>query len=716
MRLWSGWRARQSCRDTVPRAVPSIGLLIAGGAIVLVAVILLTGFLLWDARRAAWEHAAQANANLAATIEHDITRTIELYELSLQAVVDGVRLPGIGALDPAMRNEVLFDRAATARFLGPIRVLDRTGQVTIDSRQTSPPDENFADRQFFRAQRDQPHLGLYIGVPFKAKATGTWSVAISRRLEDPDGRFAGVVFGTLRLDFFGQLFSLIDPGRGGSVALFRADGVVVDRVPYDENLVGHQFSEFALFQHYPKARAGVFAASSAIDGVERLLAYRQIGDLPLVLTVGTATETILAPWREKTLGIAIVILALLAMAAALATALLSELHRRGLAEQSARENERQYRFLAEHSGDMIVRFDPLTQVRTYVSPACRRLYGYEPDEAMALSADQVIHPDDFPGVTEALAGLEQEPNHAPIVYRGRRKDGGYIWVEASLRRSRNPETGAVEVVSIVRDVEERMRYETALRRAKEEADSASRSKSQFLATMSHELRNPLNAIIGFAELIQSEVMGPIGNPQYKSYINDINESGSHLLQLISDILDLTKAEAGMLELHEDLVDLAAAVKAVARVSRAPIEKAELTIDIDLPPDLPPLRADERKTRQVFFNLIGNAVKFTPAGGNIRIFGRFDHAGVRVTVADSGIGIAPDDLERVLEPFVQVDSSLSRSHQGTGLGLPAVKSIMELHGGAVELRSRLGAGTEVTVVFPPDRVVTTPLAAPARSAA
>lgn len=717
MRLWSGWRARRSHRGTAPRVAPSIGLLIAASATVLATVILLTGFLLWDARRVAWRHAVQANENVAATIEHDITRTIELYDLSLRAVVDGLRLPGIGGLDPAMRNEVLFDRAATARFLGPIRVLDRTGQVTLDSRQVSPPDENFADRQFFRAQRDQPDLGLYIGAPFKAKATGSWSVAVSRRLEDRDGSFAGVVVGTLRLDFFGQLFTLVDPGKGGSVGLFRADGTLVDRVPYDDNLVGRRFAEFELFRHYPAARTGTFAAASNIDGVERLFAYRQISDLPLVLTIGTATETILAPWRDKTLGIAIVIFALLAMAAVLGIALLRELRRRGSAERAALENERQYRFLAEHSGDMIVRFDPVIQVRTYVSPACRRLYGYEPEEAMALSADQVIHPDDFPGVTEALAGLEQEPNHAPIIYRGRCKDGRYIWVEASLRRSRNPETGAIEVVSVVRDIEERIRYEAALRQAKEGADSANRSKSQFLATMSHELRNPLNAIIGFAELMQSEVMGPIGNPQYKSYINDINESGSHLLQLISDILDLTKAEAGMLELHEDLVDLTAAVKAVARVSRAPIEKAGLTIDIELPPDLPVLRADERKTRQVFFNLIGNAVKFTPAGGHIRIFGQFDpQKGVRVIVADNGIGIAPGDLDRVLEPFVQVDNSLSRSHQGTGLGLPAVKAIMELHGGSVELRSTVGAGTEVTVVFPPDRAIDAPLAAPARSAA
>ncbi|HLY44499.1 MAG TPA: ATP-binding protein [Stellaceae bacterium] len=717
MQLWSGWRLPGLRRGAARRSAPPARPLVAGAAVVLVGVMLLTAWLLWDARRVAWEHAAQSSENVASTIEHDITHTIELYDLSLQAVVNSLRLPGIGALTPTMRNEVLFDHAATARFLGPIKVLDEAGRVKVDSQNLSPPEQDFADRAFFRTQREQPRLGLFVGAPFKNPRTGLWSIPLSRRLDHPDGSFAGVVVGTLRLDFFNYLFSLVDRGAGGTLALFRADGRLIDRVPYDENLVGHKFGKFALFRHYPQAKSGVFTATSIIDGVERLFAYRQIGDLPLVLTVGTARETVLAQWWQKAIVIAIVIFALAALAIGLGLALLHELRRRDLAERTALDNEQRYRLLAEHSGDMIVRFDPQTQRRSYVSPACRALYGYEPEEALAMSAEQVIHPDDFPGVCEAVARVERERDHPPIVYRGKHKDGSYIWVEASLTRSPNPQTGAEEIISVVRDVGERIRYEAALRLAKDEADSANRSKSQFLATMSHELRTPLNAIIGFAELMQREVMGPIGNEQYRSYINDINVSGSHLLELINDILDLTKAEAGMLELHDEVMDLSAAIRAVARASRAQIEKAELEVDVDLSADLPLLRADERKVRQVFFNLIGNAVKFTLPGGRIRIVGRFDpKSGTTVTVADSGIGIAPADLERVLEPFVQVDSTLARRHHGTGLGLPAVKAIMNLHGGTVSLRSSVGVGTEVIIAFPAERTVAPPPTEPARSAA
>jgi signal transduction histidine kinase len=261
-------------------------------------------------------------------------------------------------------------------------------------------------------------------------------------------------------------------------------------------------------------------------------------------------------------------------------------------------------------------------------------------------------------------------------------------------------------------------YQQSLARetAREQAETANQAKSSFLAAMSHELRTPLNAIIGFSEMMLREIMGEFRNEQYRAYVGDIHASGSHLLQIINDILDLSKAEAGKLTLEEELFDLRDPIRAVSQLTSVRLGESGLTQRVEIPSDLPLLYADERKTMQMLLNLATNAIKFSQEGGEIAIVCRADPVrGLTVTVADTGIGIPPEDLGRVLEAFEQVDNTLSRRHQGTGLGLPLVKAMMELHGGAFELESTLGVGTKATMVFPPDRL-RLPVEAPAGFAA
>jgi signal transduction histidine kinase len=245
-------------------------------------------------------------------------------------------------------------------------------------------------------------------------------------------------------------------------------------------------------------------------------------------------------------------------------------------------------------------------------------------------------------------------------------------------------------------------YETLLR-AKEAAEAANRAKSEFLATMSHELRTPLNAIIGFSEVIMRGVLGPIGNETYQSYIQDIHSSGRHLLDIINDILEFSKAEAGKLDLIESEVEVQEAIVALLRLTGPRARDAGLEIMEHIPADLPRLWCDERKLKQMLLNLLSNAVKFTPSGGRIEVSARCDESGFTITVRDTGVGIAKSNLPRVLQPFVQVENSLGRRYEGTGLGLTLVKSMIELHDGELELESELGKGTTVRLVFPPQRV-------------
>jgi signal transduction histidine kinase len=259
--------------------------------------------------------------------------------------------------------------------------------------------------------------------------------------------------------------------------------------------------------------------------------------------------------------------------------------------------------------------------------------------------------------------------------------------------------------------DERRSAHEALRRAKEEAEAArglaeaaSQAKSEFLATMSHELRTPLNAVIGFSQIMMTETLGPIGSPQYRDYAKDIHDSGVHLLEIINDILDLSKAEAGKLELDEDWVDVGDAVTAACRLIGPRAQRAQLSVVERIPANLPPLWADERKLKQILLNLVSNSVKFTPAGGRIEVSACIEPAdGLSILVQDTGIGIPSSDLQRVLEPFVQVENSLTRSYQGSGLGLPLAAKMTELHGGKLSIASQLGRGTLVRLAFPAERI-------------
>jgi signal transduction histidine kinase len=241
-----------------------------------------------------------------------------------------------------------------------------------------------------------------------------------------------------------------------------------------------------------------------------------------------------------------------------------------------------------------------------------------------------------------------------------------------------------------------------------DAQAANRAKGEFLAVMSHELRTPLNAIIGFADVMKRRMFGPIGSERYLSYVDDIHASGSHLLGIINDILDLSKAEAGKLALSEEEFDLSVAIDQSLRLLRDKAAEGSVRLAFEPPADAPRLLGDLRLVKQVVINLVSNAIKFTQSGGGVTVrVEALAQGGYAVRVSDTGIGIAPEDVGRVLEPFVQIESAFSRKRGGTGLGLPLAKKIMELHDGAITVESALGVGTTVMACFPPGRVVLQP---------
>jgi signal transduction histidine kinase len=236
------------------------------------------------------------------------------------------------------------------------------------------------------------------------------------------------------------------------------------------------------------------------------------------------------------------------------------------------------------------------------------------------------------------------------------------------------------------------------------ADAANQTKSQFLAAMSHELRTPLNAVIGFSEMLTMEIFGPLGSARYRDYARDIHGSGKHLLALINDILDLSRLDAGRVDLAEEDINITDLIGATLRMVQSLAAEGDVGIGREIEARVPMIRADKRRIQQVLLNLVSNAIKFTPTSGTVKVSAFRAGSELAISVTDTGIGIAAEDIPKAFELFRQIDSQLSRKYEGTGLGLPLARQLMELHGGRLMLESEVNVGTTATIVLPAERVI------------
>ncbi|MCG8596486.1 MAG: PAS-domain containing protein [Kiloniellales bacterium] len=262
------------------------------------------------------------------------------------------------------------------------------------------------------------------------------------------------------------------------------------------------------------------------------------------------------------------------------------------------------------------------------------------------------------------------------------------------------------------DITELKRREAELRDAKLQAETANRIKSEFLANMSHELRTPLNAIIGFSDIMIKEQAGPIGTPVYREYARDVNDSGHQLLGFIEDLIDLSRLETGQIDLHETEIDVGGLLDLCRRAFEDRAASAEVSLAVEPGAAQIEIWADQVRLRQVLHNLISNAIKFTPSGGGVRLSGRVEVSGeILIAVSDTGIGMTPHELDIAMEPFRQAQSSLTRTRGGSGIGLTLCNSMIKLHGGALEIESRKGEGTTVTLRLPAGRRLLRPEASP-----
>jgi cell cycle sensor histidine kinase DivJ len=382
------------------------------------------------------------------------------------------------------------------------------------------------------------------------------------------------------------------------------------------------------------------------------------------------------------------------------------LHAQAAAEVTA--SRERYRLLAENATDLITRHDAGGAI-LFASPASRLIAG-EPAEALLGHGllDRILV-SDRPRYLQALARAATEGGPIEEEFRLRRQpahsaEAHFIWVE--MRCSRVPAAGLDagsrgEVVAVTRDVSRRKAQELELIEARNAAERANRAKTLFLANMSHELRTPLNAIIGFSDIMKGDLGKKAGEARNLDYVTIIHDSGSHLLQVVNDLLDVSKIESGNYRIVPEPFDLAPLVASCCATVRPAASSRSISVVLRIEEELPELEADRRAVKQMLLNLLANAVKFSNEGGRVEAAARLIEGGstVLLTVADNGIGIAAADIARLGQPFVQAESGYARRSEGTGLGLSVVKGLARLHGGSLEIESELGKGTTVSVRLP-----------------
>ncbi|XYD06912.1 sensor domain-containing diguanylate cyclase [Methylobacterium sp. NMS12] len=310
------------------RSIRSARTWIGLGIIAPIGMLATSGFMLVDLRQDAWEKAQLTSKNLVQVLESDIARNVEVFDLSIQAAVDNLKAPGLAEVNPALRQLVLFDRAATARDMGVMIILDENGDIVADIDAVPPRKGNYADRDYFLAHKARAGLGLFIGHPLVSRLTGERMLPFSRRITRPDGAFGGVVMGSMKLSYFTRLFSQIDLGREGGINLYLRDGTRIMRQPYTEADIGANIAGAATFKGFVRERSGSFVETSVRDGIERQYTFTQIGALPLILNVALATAEIDADWRIKALVIGAIVLSLCCLTITLSLLFGRELRRR----------------------------------------------------------------------------------------------------------------------------------------------------------------------------------------------------------------------------------------------------------------------------------------------------------------------------------------------------------------------------------------------------
>ncbi|ANC90956.1 PAS domain-containing sensor histidine kinase [Azospirillum humicireducens] len=696
-------------------------LMTASGLSFILVVNALIGYGILQGRREALDAGARATRDLARMLEAQTLRTAFSVDRMLRDLAfaldthpDGGRRGSAAIHDHLRRSRDSFGELADLVVVGD------DGFALHHSADAPLPPFPLSDRGYFTSARDRASPGLLVGAPIVSRVMpGTRVIPLSRRWTDADGRFRGV------------LVALVDPtrlaatlesqriDRKGGVILALEDGTVLLQRPQDRigltrladwPAVQHALAnrdEATIRDDVPTLVPPAAASPGTVPGgnaVDSLISVRRVQDYPFVIVATLPVRAVLTDWRRDTAAWT-AIGTVMTLAIALLTAFVVRQHARREEDQArlARASRR-IRGILDSMLDAVVTFDAAGRIVTF-NRSAEVMFGV-PESEMTGQPIEALIPDARGGANDRdLTALRRDGHAFPVGF-----------TVSDLRLGRTPCAAAPHpagpdepriYVGVIRDMTRRKQQEAELVASKTQAELANRAKSEFLANMSHELRTPLNAIIGFAEVLDSQFFGTV-NERQKSCIADIHDSGRHLLDIVNAVLDMSKLESGRFDLYEEPVEVHEAVAHCMMMVRDRAAAGGVALNNLVSGSIATLWADQRAFKQVILNLLSNAVKFTPEGGSVTIAADVDEdGGFRLSVADTGIGIPPDFLPELFQPFRQAENAANRSYEGTGLGLSISKNFIDLHGGTLTCDSTLGTGTTMTIRLPASRVADHP---------
>jgi signal transduction histidine kinase len=626
-------------------------------------------------------------------------RMLGAVDVVLEGVVGTLEAEDHAPVGPAVVLRPLAEALAALPQVRSFGVYDTAGQpifVWPSDRAVYPG----TVRRIGAVHRALSPDGPYVSTPHTPVARDPLAILLSRHFNRPDGSYGGVIIAEVDIGEIQALRTPLTIDEGTALALWSDTGEVLVHYPAADPLIRDQ-NESAVFSG-PMASATVTIDSDRPNGAHALLSFRRVPGLPLTALSALDRDHAMAEWRVVLRNHTLAVCAVVATLVSLTVLLLGQMARRQRGDDRLRaaiaagmDAFFMLRSERNESGQLVdfILEDMNARGERLLLGQRESLIGRRVSTLVSVE-----HPDRFMAKLRAVAESGRPMEQELTVTEGPK---GPMYLHHQIV----PLGDGVAITA--RNVTRQKRVEAELRAAKEAAEAASRAKSDFLANMSHELRTPLNAIIGFSETMLLGYFGPISQKQH-GYIKSIHDAGGHLLDVINDLLDLSKIEAGKAELTEEVLDLETELNSAIALVQVQASEKRLTVETATVAPGVQLRGDALKLKQVLINLLSNAIKFTMPGGTVTVSAgwRSDEQ-FAIAVADTGIGIAAADMAKAMTPFGQVEQAYVRTQGGTGLGLPLAKSLVEMHGGSLGLESTLGVGTVVTVILPAHRVVAAP---------